>query len=162
MTPPEDRLDSWKEIAAHLKRDVTIVSTFCSPRLCLFQRSRRARPNPDGMPVPARITPSVCQLFPFHISVEYHRSAGCVRSVRVYSRGAAGGSSDRGTPLRGRDGSQSGGRVRASPTVERKTTIGIDVCRVSKQQIMAANPRRHHRLSGASTVSVLLDHASSG
>jgi Tol biopolymer transport system component len=25
VTPPEDRLDSWKEIAAHLKRDVTTV-----------------------------------------------------------------------------------------------------------------------------------------
>src|SRR3974390_2714431 len=25
MNPPEDRLDSWKEIAAHLNRDVTTV-----------------------------------------------------------------------------------------------------------------------------------------
>ena len=36
VRPPEDRLDSWKEIAAHLNRDVTTVQRGRSGRGCPF------------------------------------------------------------------------------------------------------------------------------
>ena len=52
---PEDRLDSWKEIAAYLKRDVTTVQRWekregCrSTVTCMTGLARCTRPEPNWM-----------------------------------------------------------------------------------------------------------------